>query len=83
MIIVLIGFRLFAIVSIVNNRKNIQLSGTGALYMLVCCSDELETVIHSDDAFAPVGYLNFKKMHLEDKKMVLFIMIKLFVSLLL
>ena len=24
-------------------------------------------VIHSDDAFAPVGYLKFKQMHLEQK----------------
>ncbi|XP_060558180.1 uncharacterized protein LOC132718499 [Ruditapes philippinarum] len=31
--------------------------------------DEMEMVIHSDDAFAPVGYLNLKKAHLEDKKM--------------
>lgn len=31
--------------------------------------DEQELVIHSDDAFAPVGYLTFKKMHLEEKKM--------------
>lgn len=29
--------------------------------------DEFETVIHSDDAFAPVGYLNFKKLSLLDK----------------
>ena len=24
-------------------------------------------IIHSDDAFAPVGYLKFKQMHLENK----------------
>ncbi|XP_067682462.1 uncharacterized protein [Haliotis asinina] len=29
--------------------------------------DQAETVIHSEDAFAPVGYLNLKKIHLEDK----------------
>ncbi|XP_041354592.1 diphthine--ammonia ligase-like [Gigantopelta aegis] len=29
--------------------------------------DEMETVIHSDDAFAPVGYLNLHRLHLEDK----------------
>ncbi|XP_037524562.1 diphthine--ammonia ligase isoform X1 [Rhipicephalus sanguineus] len=29
--------------------------------------DESEVVIHSDDAFAPVGYLKIKRMHLEDK----------------
>ncbi|XP_065674368.1 uncharacterized protein LOC100205848 isoform X4 [Hydra vulgaris] len=31
--------------------------------------DETKIVIHSDDAFAQVGYLSFKKMHLEDKGM--------------
>ncbi|XP_047146422.1 uncharacterized protein LOC100205848 isoform X2 [Hydra vulgaris] len=31
--------------------------------------DETKIIIHSDDAFAPVGYLSFKKMHLEDKGM--------------
>ena len=34
------------------------------------CRDESEVVIHSDDAFAPVGFLQFKKMHLEDKEQV-------------
>ncbi|XP_073783314.1 diphthine--ammonia ligase isoform X2 [Danio rerio] len=29
--------------------------------------DATETVIHSDDAFAPVGFLRFTKMHTEDK----------------
>ncbi|KAG9336693.1 hypothetical protein JZ751_003041, partial [Albula glossodonta] len=29
--------------------------------------DSMETVIHSADAFAPVGYLRFSKMHVEDK----------------
>ncbi|OQR68123.1 ATP-binding domain-containing protein 4-like [Tropilaelaps mercedesae] len=29
--------------------------------------DELETVIHSDDAFSPVAYLRLKKLHLEAK----------------
>ena len=32
--------------------------------------DQVETVIHSDDAFAPVGYLNLKEAHLEDKPKV-------------
>lgn len=31
------------------------------------CSDAMETVIHSADAFAPVGYLHFSMMHTEDK----------------
>ncbi|XP_015206378.2 diphthine--ammonia ligase isoform X1 [Lepisosteus oculatus] len=30
--------------------------------------DSMEAVVHSADAFAPVGYLRFSKMHLEDKK---------------
>ena len=33
-------------------------------------SDEMTTVNHSDDAFAPVAYLNFTAMHLEDKQVV-------------
>lgn len=32
--------------------------------------DEFEIVIHSDDAFAPVGYVKFKTMHLQDKGIV-------------
>ncbi|KAL5008877.1 hypothetical protein ScPMuIL_014458 [Solemya velum] len=31
--------------------------------------DEVEQVLHSDDAFAPVGYLNLKVAHLEAKNM--------------
>lgn len=31
--------------------------------------DESESVIHSDDAFAPVGFLRFKKMHVEDTEL--------------
>ncbi|XP_026675302.1 diphthine--ammonia ligase isoform X2 [Ceratina calcarata] len=29
--------------------------------------DEYESVIHSNDNIAPVGYLNFKKIHVQDK----------------
>ncbi|CAN7994878.1 unnamed protein product, partial [Ixodes hexagonus] len=29
--------------------------------------DESEIVIHSDDAFAPVGYLKLRKIHLKRK----------------
>jgi len=29
--------------------------------------DEMNRVVHSDDAFAQVAYLNICKMHLEDK----------------
>nr|CAD7260850.1 unnamed protein product [Timema shepardi] len=32
--------------------------------------DKFETVIHSNDAIAPVGYLNFKKLHLVSKEHV-------------
>ena len=31
--------------------------------------DESEVVIHSDDAFAPVGFLHFKRMHVEQKEL--------------
>ena len=34
---------------------------------LLCFSDEFDKVMHSDDAFAPVAYLNLRKMHLENK----------------
>ena len=30
--------------------------------------DEREVVIHSDDAFAPVGFLHFKRIHVEQKE---------------
>jgi hypothetical protein len=30
----------------------------------------METILHSDDPISPVGYLNFTKMHLEDKDQV-------------
>lgn len=33
-------------------------------------SDAAETVIHSADAFAPVGYLRFTEMHTESKDAV-------------
>lgn len=29
--------------------------------------DEYESVVHSNDEVAPVGYLNFKKIHLQTK----------------
>ncbi|KAJ7373167.1 diphthine--ammonia ligase [Desmophyllum pertusum] len=29
--------------------------------------DDSEVIIHSDDAFAPVGFLRFKKMHVQEK----------------
>ena len=33
-------------------------------------SDEYEIIIHSEDAFAPVGYVKVKALHLADKEMV-------------
>uniref|UniRef100_A0A8C9SSE5 Diphthine--ammonia ligase n=1 Tax=Scleropages formosus TaxID=113540 RepID=A0A8C9SSE5_SCLFO len=35
--------------------------------------DSMETVVHSADAFAPVGYLRFSKMHVEHKENVSFL----------
>lgn len=36
----------------------------------VYARDEWTTVMHSNDAFAPVAYLNLTSMHLESKSMV-------------
>lgn len=48
----------------VYNSKCIFLS----LSVCACaCSDAAETVIHSADAFAPVGYLRLTRMHTESK----------------
>jgi hypothetical protein len=38
--------------------------------VLYISSDTTEEIIHSDDAFAPVGYLNLKEAHVEDKNIV-------------
>jgi len=41
--------------------------------IVICdCRDEYEKVIHSNDAFAPVGYLKLKKAHLVTKSVSLF-----------
>ncbi|XP_058799518.1 uncharacterized protein LOC131669005 [Phymastichus coffea] len=37
------------------------------LYIKSIVIDEYESVVHSNDDIAPVGYLNFKKMHLQSK----------------
>ena len=29
--------------------------------------DEYESVVHSNDNIAPVGYINFKKIHVQEK----------------
>lgn len=36
----------------------------------VFARDEVESIIHSDDAFAAVAYLNIRRAHLEDKKVL-------------
>uniref|UniRef100_A0A3Q2QYS5 Diphthine--ammonia ligase n=1 Tax=Fundulus heteroclitus TaxID=8078 RepID=A0A3Q2QYS5_FUNHE len=60
-----------------SNKYGVHICGEGGEYetfTLDCplfkkkiVIDEAETVIHSADAFAPVGYLRFTKMHAEDK----------------
>ncbi|CAO3593522.1 unnamed protein product [Absidia cylindrospora] len=60
-----------------NDKYDLHICGEGGEYetfTLDCplfkkriVLDETEVVIHSDDAFAPVGYLRLKKCHLEDK----------------
>ena len=42
---------------------------TGWSFCDFIARDESEVVIHSDDAFAPVGFLNFKRMHVEQKEL--------------
>lgn len=45
--------------------------------------DEYESVVHSNDNIAPVGYLNFKKIHVQDKTVrqrLLFCFLKNFLS---
>ncbi|XP_014218144.1 diphthine--ammonia ligase [Copidosoma floridanum] len=37
------------------------------LYIKSIVIDEYESVVHSNDEVAPVGYLNFKKIHLQNK----------------
>ncbi|KAK5618947.1 hypothetical protein CRENBAI_006862 [Crenichthys baileyi] len=60
-----------------SNKYGVHICGEGGEYetLTLDCPlfkkkiviDEAETVIHSADAFAPVGYLRFTKMHTEDK----------------
>ncbi|XP_064601922.1 uncharacterized protein LOC135467923 [Liolophura sinensis] len=60
-----------------NERYGLNICGEGGEYetfTLDCplfnrkiVIDESERVLHSDDAFAPVGYLNLVKLHLEEK----------------
>lgn len=46
---------------------NIAINGMKFFYFIA--RDESEVVIHSDDAFAPVGFLRFKRMHVEQKEL--------------
>ncbi|XP_065051613.1 uncharacterized protein LOC135681209 [Rhopilema esculentum] len=62
-----------------NAKYGLNICGEGGEYetMTLDCPiflkriivDKSEIVIHSDDAFAPVGYVKFKAVHLEDKGM--------------
>lgn len=45
------------------------LSLTEQSFFYFIARDESEVVIHSDDAFAPVGFLHFKRMHVEQKEL--------------
>ncbi len=63
----------------INNKNLMQLRLYFKVFLCVCvcvcvcvylCSDAAETVIHSADAFAPVGYLRFTEMHTESKDSV-------------
>lgn len=37
------------------------------MYCLFYSRDEYESVVHSNDNIAPVGYINFKKIHVQEK----------------
>lgn len=37
------------------------------MYFLFYSRDEYESVVHSNDNIAPVGYINFKKIHVQEK----------------
>jgi len=36
-------------------------------HFVLCLSDEYETIVNSRDDIAPVGYLRFTKVHLQEK----------------
>jgi len=49
-------------------QSNISFTVLLSLYIDNCLNrDEVNQVVHSNDAFAPVAYLNLCKMHLEEK----------------
>ncbi|CAK9832233.1 Diphthine--ammonia ligase [Anthophora retusa] len=63
----------------INEKYGINICGEGGEYetfTLDCplfsksiVIDEYESVVHSNDNIAPVGYLNFKKIHLQEKNL--------------
>ncbi|KAK9728364.1 hypothetical protein K7432_001153 [Basidiobolus ranarum] len=69
--------QLFTYLGKMNNMYDLHICGEGGEYetfTLDCplfkrriVLDEVETIIHSDDAFAPVAYLRVKKAHTEEK----------------
>ncbi|EDO49488.1 predicted protein [Nematostella vectensis] len=73
--------QLFPTVCKLNNEIGMNICGEGGefesftldcpLFKKRIIIDESEVVIHSDDAFAEVGFLRLKAMHLEDKQMVI------------
>ncbi|XP_048580154.1 diphthine--ammonia ligase isoform X2 [Nematostella vectensis] len=73
--------QLFPTVCKLNNEIGMNICGEGGefesftldcpLFKKRIIIDESEVVIHSDDAFAEVGFLRLKAMHLEDKQMSL------------
>eukprot|EP00298_Acanthocystis_sp_HF-20_P016730 c21565_g1_i2.p1 GENE.c21565_g1_i2~~c21565_g1_i2.p1 ORF type:complete len:753 (-),score=239.29 c21565_g1_i2:83-2341(-) len=64
--------------SVLNQKYGVHVCGEGGEYETITLDcplfkkriviDESEIIIHSDDYFAPVGFLRVKKFHLEDKK---------------
>jgi len=57
-------------------NQSVMLPSDRVLMPLMCClscaefrvdRDDMNRVVHSNDAFAPVAYLNLCKMHLEEK----------------
>ncbi len=77
-----LGLRLSAIVDhlkLMHIKYGLNVCGEGGEFetFVLDCSlfrkriviDEMEMIIHSNDAFARVGYLRLKKLHCVDKKM--------------
>lgn len=45
----------------------IHLCTSFLFHFALCFSDEYETIVNSRDDIAPVGYLRFTKIHLQEK----------------